>query len=80
VTLHVERGHQHLFALARLEAQRHLARGRRLARALQPHQHDADRWGRVQVNPVAAGRRLAAAEHIDQMVVDDLDHHLPRRH
>ena len=31
--------------------------------------------------PVAsAARRLAAAEHLDEMVVHDLDDHLPRRH
>ena len=39
--LHVERGHQHLLALAVLQAQRDLGGGRRLARALQPDQHDA---------------------------------------
>ena len=38
--LHVERGHQHLLALARLEAQRDLGGGRGLARALQADQHD----------------------------------------
>ena len=81
--LHVERGHQHLLALAVLQPQRDLGAGRRLARALQTHQHDPDRRRRVQVDAVAPwppGRRRLAAEHLDEMIVHDLDDHLPRRH
>jgi hypothetical protein len=46
---------------------------------LQPDQHDPDRRRRVEVEP-AIRRARSAAEHLDQMVVDDLDHHLRRRH
>ncbi len=74
--LHIERGHQHLLAFAGLQAQRDLRGGRGLARALQPDQHDRDRRGRVEVEPIPAGRRRAAAEHLDQMIVNDLDDHL----
>ena len=78
--LHVERGHQHLLALAGLEAQRDLGRGRRLARALQPDQHDR----RPAAGALRSSRRRLARAHrrpsiCDQMVVDDLDHHLARR-
>ena len=59
--LHVEPGHQHLFALAVLEPQRDLRRGRRLARALQPDQHHRDRRGGVEVEPaIELGRGRAA--------------------
>ena len=43
----------------------------------------ADRRGRVQVDavaPSASRRRRLAAEHLDEMIVHDLDDHLPRRH
>ena len=73
--LHVERGHQHLLALAALEEPRELGRGRGLARALQPDHHHDDRRHGVEIEP---GLELAA-ERLDQMVVDDLHHHLRRR-
>ena len=80
--LHVERGEQHLFALAALEPIGDLGRGRGLARALQPDQHDPDRRRRIEVEParaaVFAGAVACPAQHLDQMVVDDLDHHLGR--
>ena len=38
----------------------------------------ADRRRRVEVEPVGPAR-LAAAEHLDEVVVDDLDDHLARR-
>ena len=47
---------------------------RRLARALQAHHQDDDRRDGVEVE---VGHR--AAQHLDQVVVDDLDHHLARR-
>ena len=79
--LHVEPGHQHLFPLAGLEPERDLRRGRRLAGALQPDQHDRDRRGRVEVEPAIGTwpARLGPAEHLDEMVVDDLDDHLAGR-
>ena len=36
--------------------------------------------GALRSRPSARRRRVAAAEHLDEMVVDDLDHHLRRRH
>ena len=46
----VERGHQHLLALARLEAQGDLGGGGGLARALQPDHQDRHRRRRVEID------------------------------
>ena len=48
-----------------------LGGGRRLARALQADHHDDDRGRGVEVDRHAFG-----AEHLDQLVMDDLDDHL----
>ena len=70
----VERGHQHLLALALRQPLGELGGGRRLARALQPDHHH-DRW-RIDVKVEL--RRLGP-EHLDQRVMDDLDDLLARR-
>ena len=92
-TLHVQRGHQHLFALGLLQAQRDLGRGGGLARALQADHQNGHRRRGVQVQDL--GRPTVAAlfsiggvgvlglgpqasgQHLDQGVMDDLDDHLP---
>ena len=51
-----------------------MARGRGLARALQADHQDHDRRDGVEVE-VGDG----AAQHLDQVIVDDLDDHLARR-
>jgi hypothetical protein len=68
----VERGHQHLLAVAGLEAERDLGAGRGLAGALQTDHQDRQRGRGIQ----RQSRRPATAQHLDQMVMDDLDHHL----
>ena len=71
---HVERGHQHFLLVAVGKPVADLGAGRGLAGALQSHQHDGDgRLGR-QID-----RRCIRAQHGDQLVVHDLDHHLARR-
>ena len=70
-TFHVERRHQHLALVAFGQALGDLGRGRRLARPLEPDQHDRDRGRRIEVD-----RLRFAAEGLDQRIVDDLDHHL----
>ena len=70
-TAGIERRHQDLLALALGKALRDLRRGRRLARALQADHHDDDRRGRVEVDRLAF-----LAEHLDKLVMDDLDDHL----
>ena len=73
---HVERGHQHALAVALLEAQGDLRGRGRLARALKPHHED--RRGRA-VDAQLAGI-LVPLQRLDQRIVDDLDHLLPRGH
>ena len=73
-TMHVQRGHQHLLLVALGEAARQLAGGGGLARALQADHKDRHRGGGVQVDWF----RLRA-QHLDQLVMDDLHHHLARR-
>jgi hypothetical protein len=51
-----------------------LGRSGRLARALQAHHQDDDRRDGIEVE-VGHG----AAQHLDQVIVDDLDDHLARR-
>ena len=70
----VERGHQHLALVALVEALRELRGGRRLAGALQADHHERDRRRRIQIDRLGLG-----AERAHQLVVDDLDDHLPRR-
>ncbi len=74
-TPRVERGHQHLALLALVQALGELGGGRRLAGALQADHHDRDRRRRVQVDGIGLG-----AERAHQLVMHDLDDHLPRRH
>jgi hypothetical protein len=66
----VERGDQHLFALGFGQAQGKLAGRGGLARALQAGHQDHRRRVESQVQP---GRDFAA-QHVDQAVIDDLDH------
>ena len=70
----VERGHQHPLALAFLQPLGQLGGRRRLARALQAHHQD--RRGRV-VDLERAGI-LVTLQHMDQLVMNDLDHLLTR--
>ena len=73
-TTRVQRGHHDLLSIELGQAQRQLGRGRRLARALQAgHQDDGGRRG-VQIDR----GRLLAAQHLDQAVIDDLDHLIGR--
>ena len=67
----IERGHQHFLVLALVKPLGDLGGGRRLAGALQADHHDDDRRRRVEVDRLAF-----AAEHLDQLVMDDLDDHL----
>ncbi len=69
----VGRGHDRMLPLL-LEVPRELGRRRRLARALEAHQHD-DR-GRMRRHCQAMTR---AAEQLDQLVANDLDDLLARR-
>ena len=71
---HVERGHQHFLLVAVGQAVADLGAGRGLARALQADQHDGDRRLRGEVD-----RLGVRAQHGDQLVVHDLDHHLAGR-
>jgi len=71
----VEGGHQDLFLVLLHQALGQLGRGRGFARALQAdHQ---DRRGRHGIEIDIDGFRT---QGLDQGVVDDLDHHLARRH
>jgi hypothetical protein len=70
-TARVERGHQDALALALQEPLGDLGRGGGLAGALQADHHDDDRRRRVEVDRLALG-----AEHLDQLVMDDLNDHL----
>ena len=67
----VERGHQDLLALPARHAHGDLAGGGGLAGALQADHHDDDGRRRVQVDGDAF-----LAQHGDEFVMDDLDHHL----
>ena len=68
-TTRVQRGHHDLLAVELGQTQRQLGRGRGLARALQAGHQDHGRRRGVQVDR----RRLVAAQHLDQTVIDDLD-------
>ena len=70
----VERSHQHLAAVALGEPLGELGGGGGFAGALQADHHDGDRGGRVEIDRLGVG-----AERRDQLVVDDLDHHLAGR-
>ena len=74
-TVDVERGHQHLALVALGEAAGELGGGGGFAGALQADHHDRDRRHRVEVDGLALG-----AERGDELVMDDLDHHLAWRH
>ena len=65
---HVERGHQGLFLVLFQEAQGDLGAGGRLTGALQADQHDADRRRGLE-----ADLRRLGAQHLHQVVVDNLD-------
>ncbi len=67
----VERGQQHLAALPLGQPLGDLGRGGRLAGALQADHHDDDGRRRIEVDRLAIG-----AQHLDQLVMDDLDDHL----
>ena len=70
-TVHIG-GHQQRLASVLAQAHGQLGGGRRLAGALQPDQHHDCRT-RVEAEPMAL-----AAEHLHQLVVDDLHHLLAR--
>ena len=70
-TTRVERCHQHLLLIAVGQAFGDLAGGGGLARALQTHHHDDDGGGGVEIDGDAFG-----AEHLDKLVMHDLDDHL----
>ena len=70
----VERGHQHALALALLQALGELGGGGGLARALQADHQDRRRRA---VDAQLPGLAFAA-QHVDQLVVDDLDDLLAR--
>jgi len=71
--LHVERGKQHLLALAQAQAERDLGRGGGLAGALEAHHQHRDRRLATELE-ICRG----AAQHLDQVVVHQLDDHLAR--
>ena len=70
----VERGHQHFQLLAVGKTAGDLRRRRRLARALQADQHQRHRRRCVEID-----RLRRRTQHLDQLVVDDLDDHLAGR-
>src|SRR5262249_9684561 len=74
-TAHVERGHEHLAPRLLDEALGELGGGGGLARALQADHHDRHRRRGIEIDRLAA-----RAEGVDQLVVNDLHHHLARRH
>jgi hypothetical protein len=56
------------------EPEADLGRGRGLAGALQPDHEDRNRRRRIEIEPDTFG-----AQHLHQMIVNDLHHHLPGR-
>ena len=72
----VQGRHQHALLLAVLQALGELCRGGGLARALQPDHQDRRRRA---VDAQRVGRALALQD-LDQLVMDDLDDLLARRH
>ena len=68
----VERGHQHFLLVAVGKPLGDLGRGRRLAGALQADEHDRDRRRGMEID-----RHRIGAQHGDELVVHDLDNHLP---
>ena len=73
-TAHVERGHQDFLLLALAQPQTELGGGGGLARTLQTDHENRYRRVGGQVDG-----HTGAAQHLDQMVVDDLDDHLAGR-
>ena len=71
---HVERGHQHFLLVAIGEAVADLGAGGGLARALQADEQNGNRGLGSKID-----RLGVRAQHGDQLVVHDLDHHLPGR-
>ena len=71
----VERGHQDLAVVALGEALRDLGGCGGFAGALQADHHDRNGRGGIEVD-----RLGVRAERVDQLVVDDLHHHLAGRH
>jgi hypothetical protein len=72
-----ERGHQRLAPVLLADPLGELCGGSRLARALQADHHDHHRrlGGEIQL---LGDRAIPAAQHLDQLVVDDLDDLLAR--
>ena len=75
---HVERGHQHALALLLEQALGDLGGGGGLARALQADHQDRHRRRRVEIE--AGLDAFAGGERLDQLVMDELHHHLAGRH
>ena len=71
----VERGHQHLALVALGEAAGEFCGGGGFTGALQTDHHDRHRRRRVEVDGLAV-----RTQRRNELVVDDLDHHLARRH
>ena len=69
----VQGRHEDLATVAVLQAVGNFGRGRRLARTLQADHEDADRWGGGEVDRVGV-----RTQHLDKLVMDDLDDHLAR--
>ena len=74
-TARIQRGQQHLFAVAVGKAFADFRRGRGFARALQANHQYGDGRRRIEIDRLGIG-----AEHGDEFVMDDLDHQLARRH
>ena len=70
----VKRGHHHFFALALLQAMGQFGGGGGFPAALQADHQDRRRRCRRQIQ-----RRRLGAQHLDQIVMDDLDHLLAGR-
>ena len=70
----VERGHQHLLAFPGLQPERDFGARGGLSGALQPN-HQNGQW---RSGLEFESRRTAPSQHLNQMVVDDLDNHLRR--
>ena len=74
-TAGIERCHQHLPPHVIMQAPGDLGGGGGLAGTLEADQHDRYRRRRIEIDRV--GRH---AERFDQLIVNDLHHHLARRH